>query len=250
MAAGTSDWFRIAFDTFRDRRTAFRFEVNPGGVKRDAIITGNYFEGGFTGNDGELAWDAVWDAVTKVDAMGWTVELRIPFSQLRFPDMPAVSGGGAIGEGGIAFGYDQTWGVQFETITMARQELAMFAFTPKSAYGGVSAFGALEGIRTLPSRHSLEVIPYVLGQASFNPPTATSLKPAHDHDFKAGLDARYRITSNLMLTAALNPDFGQVEVDPAIINLTAFETKLGEKRPFFVEGANNFRLAASLRSFY
>jgi hypothetical protein len=250
MDASSSDWFRIALDTFRDRRTAMRFEVNPGGVKRDAIITGNYFEGSFSGNDGELAWDAVWDAATSVDDKGWTAEMRIPFSQLRFAKVDAPVAGIENGEGGVEFGAEQTWGVQFETVNLARQELAMFAYTPKSSYGGVSAFGDLEGLRTVPSSHSLELMPFVLGRAAFAADDSHPLKPSRDYEFQGGIDARYKITSNLTLTAALNPDFGQVEVDPAVINLTAFETRLEEKRPFFVEGAGNFRLATSLRSFY
>ena len=247
----SSDWFQISLDTFRDRRNAVRFAVNPGGVKRDATISGDYFGGGggFAGVDGELAWDAVWDVATSIDRDGWTAEFRIPFSQLRFAKPKPAAADGERGED-LGQGTEQIWGVQFETINAGRQELAMFAFTPKSAMGGVAAFGNLEGLRLTASNKSLELIPYVLAQGRFDSTGRSPLSPERDYDFKAGLDARYRITSNLTLTAALNPDFGQVEVDPAVINLTAFETRLEEKRPFFIEGSGNFKIAPSLRSFY
>ena len=147
-------------------------------------------------------------------------------------------------------GAEQTWGVQFETINASRQELAMFAFTPKADLGGVSAFGHLEGLRVTRSNKAWELVPYVLGQGNFDATGLSPLTPKRDYAFKAGIDARYRITSNLTLTAAINPDFGQVEVDPAVINLTAFETRLEEKRPFFIEGSGYFRIAPALRSFY
>ncbi len=251
MDFSSSDWFQVSLDTFTDRRNAVRFSVNPGGVKRDAIITGDYFGtgGAFTGADGELAWDAVWDATTSIDAHGWTAELRIPFSQLRFAkaaDAPAPTEPGEE----LGRGTPQTWGVQFETINAQRQELAMFAFTPKKDLGGVSAFGNLEGLRVTQSTKAWELVPYVLGQGSFDSTGLSPLTPERDYDFKAGIDARYRITSNLTLTAAINPDFGQVEVDPAVINLTAFETRLEERRPFFIEGSSYFRIAPALRSFY
>lgn len=251
MDFSSSDWFQVSLDTFTDRRNAVRFSVNPGGVKRDAIVTGDYFGTGgpFTGADGELAWDAVWDAVTSIDAHGWTAELRIPFSQLRFAKAAEAPVQGEPDEE-PSRGVEQTWGVQFETIDARRQELAMFAYTPKADLGGVSTFGNLEGLRVRPSTKSWELVPYVLGQGSFDATGLSPLTPKRDYDFKAGIDARYRITSNLTLTAAINPDFGQVEVDPAVINLTAFETRLEERRPFFIEGSSYFRIAPALRSFY
>jgi hypothetical protein len=255
MGLTSSDWFQVSLDTFRNRRNAVRFGVNPGGVKRDATINGDYFQsGGVAGNDGELAWDAVWDAATSVDDRGWTAELRIPFSQLRFAQVEQSKptdvdeGERLLGPDLPATAEEQIWGIQFETLSARRQELAMFAYTSRSEPGGVSSFGDLHGLRDLRSSKPLELIPYVLGQATFDASDSNPLTPKRDHELKAGLDARYRITSNLTLTATLNPDFGQVEVDPAIINLTAFETRLDEKRPFFVEGSSTFRLAPSITS--
>jgi hypothetical protein len=222
MDASSSDWFRVSLDSFYDRRTAFRFDVNPAGVRRDSAISGG-------SGDGDLAWDAVWDAAATVDDAGWTAEMRLPFSQLRFSDA-----------------LDQVWGLQIERLIDRRQELSLFSFTPKSEQGGVPAFGDLTGLRGIRPGRRLELLPYVLSQGSFS---ATPSNPfVGDNDFlgNAGLDARYRLTSNLTLTATANPDFGQVEVDPAVINLTAFETRFEERRPFFVEGASSFRFGGSV----
>jgi hypothetical protein len=263
MVLVPSDWFRISLDTFRDRRSAMRFDVNPGGVQRDALISGDPFqETGlgrdtgsyrFAGDDGEVGWDAVWDAATSVDEKGWTVEVRIPLSQLRFandkPGLPPGAGKllNSFSDGSLPE-VDRGWGVQFEVIDAQRQELSMFSYRSKKEPGGVAAFARLDGLHNLQARRPLELIPYVVSQGTFDSATTNRLKKSEEYEFKGGLDLRYRLTSNLTLAAALNPDFGQVEVDPAVINLTSFETKLEERRPFFLEGVDIFGLAPSLRS--
>ena len=226
MATTSSDWFRVSLDSYYDRRTAFRFEVNPAGVRRDSAISGG---GGNAGADGDLAWDAVWDAAAATDEEGWTAEMRLPFSQLRF-----------------AAADEQVWGLQLERLIDRRQELSMFAFSPKSEQGGVPSFGDLTGLRGLRPGRKLELLPYLLSQGTFQPASANPFASERSVDGAAGLDARYRITSNLTLTATANPDFGQVEVDPAVINLTAFETRFEERRPFFVEGASSFRFGGTV----
>lgn len=233
MALSASDWFRVSFDSYYDRTTAYRFDVNPSGVRRDGILGaggggGGFGGSGFTGPDGDLAWDAVWDAETTVDANGWTAELRIPLSQLRF-----VPGG-------------QTWGLQLERIIDRRQELSIFSFTRKSEPGGVAAFGQLTGLSGLGTGRRLEFMPYVVSGVDFVEAGDNPLRSDRDSHASVGLDARYGITSNLTLTTTVNPDFGQVEVDPAVINLTAFETRYQELRPFFVEGSGSFRFAGAL----
>jgi hypothetical protein len=224
MPMSGSDWFRVSFDSLHDRRTAFRFDVNPSGVRRDAVLTG-----GSTSGDGDLAWDGVWDASTTLDSDGWTVEMRIPFSQLHFTSAAT-----------------QTWGLQLERLIDRQQEVAMFAFSPKSEQGGVPSFGTLNGLEGIRPGRRLELMPYVLTQGRFNAAGTHPFAGDTDMDANGGLDARYRITSNLTLAATANPDFGQVEVDPAVINLTAFETRYDEKRPFFVEGANSFRFGGTV----
>ena len=224
MALTGSDWVRISLDSFHDRLTAFRFDVNPSGVRRDAALTG-----GSTTGDGDLAWDSVWDAAATVDRDGWTAEVRIPFSQLRFASTD-----------------DQVWGLQLERIIDRRQETSMFSFTPKSEQGGVSAFGTLTGFQGIRAGRRLEVLPYLLTEGRFAETRTNPFVGNRDLLANAGLDARYRVTSNLTLAATARPDFGQVEVDPAIINLTAFETRFDEKRPFFVEGASSFRFGGTV----
>jgi hypothetical protein len=229
MALSSSDWFRVSIDSHFDRRTAYRFDVNPSGVRRDGVLGGGGGGGGgFTGSDGDLAWDAVWDARTSVDDEGWSAELRIPFSQLRF-----VQGAG-------------TWGIQFERVIDRRQELALFSFTGKAEPGGVPAFGQLTGLSGLRQGRRLEVIPYLLAKGDFVEAGDNPFRRDREGHASAGLDARYAMTSNLTLTTTVNPDFGQVEVDPAVINLSAFETRYQELRPFFVEGAGSFRFAGAL----
>jgi hypothetical protein len=221
MAQTSSDWFIVSLDSFYDRRTAFCFEVNPSGVRRDSVISGR-------SDSGDLAWDAVWDAATSVDAGGWSAEIRVPFSQLGFA--PAD---------------EQIWGLQLERVINRRQEQATFSFTPKSEQSGVPAYGDLTGLRGVRPGRRLELLPYAVGNSRV---AGAPGSPTGNREFatNAGVDARYRLTSNLTLNATANPDFGQVEVDPAVINLSAFETRFQERRPFFVEGANAFRFGGAV----
>ena len=211
-----SDWIHVIVDSYHDRRTAFRFTVNPKGVKKDV----------YTSNDGDedANWDAIWDVATRVDSLGWVAEFRIPLSQLRF---------------GSAAGQDRTWGFQVMRDVARRNERDSWSpWTPQSP-GFVSLFGDLAGLADVPSPRRLEVVPYVSTKLTRAPGDAanpffrsTDTKPS------AGADVKYGLPAGLTLTATVNPDFGQVEVDPSIINLSAFETSFPEKRPFFLEGSD------------
>lgn len=215
-ATGTySDWFTVMLDSDLDRRSAFTFAVSPRGVRRDGITT----EAGRT----DLTWDAVWEARTAVDSLGWTAELAIPLSQLRFS--PGQT----------------TWGVNFSREVARRDELAYWVALLPNQPGFVSRFGALEGVSGVGSAGRLELEPYTLSRVTRAPGDARNPFYAHNDVFaSAGLDLRYRLTSNLTLTGTVNPDFGQVEADPAVVNLTAFETFLPERRSFFVQGSDIF----------
>ena len=219
--AQDSDWFTVAMDTHHDHQNAYQFSLNPAGVKRDEI--GN---GGFRGDD---SWDAVWDGTASVDAEGWSVEIRVPFSQLRFSSEPV-----------------QTWGIQFTRSINRLQETSVFVFTPRRERGGVARFGHLSGLNDLETGKRLEVVPYALGRGLFVQGTAGDpFRDASEFQRGTGLDALYRVTTSMTLTGTVNPDFGQVEVDPAVINLSAFETSFQENRPFFVEGGNLFRFGSA-----
>ncbi len=226
-----SDFFVVLFDSYHDHQTAYRFATNPSGMKRDEIQSGRRFGGSFHGfGGGDQSWDPIWEVATSITDDGWFAEIRIPFSQLRFsPDE------------------DQTWGIQLERAIVRRKERAVFSFTPKLDRGGVARYGHLSGIRGVGGGKKLELLPYVGISAEYIEQTPNTdvtfsnpFRSGSDYFSRTGLDLKYRLGSNLTLDATVNPDFGQVEVDPAVINLTAFETRLQERRPFFVEGAEIF----------
>ncbi len=219
-----SDVFLLLLDSYHDHETAYRFWTNPSGVKGDAIVTGN------SAGQGDSSWDPVWDVATEVGDSGWSVELRIPFSQLRFrPD----------GE--------QVWGIQLERNITRTRENATFPFTPLLERAGVSRFAHLDRIGGIEGGRRLELLPYAVAQGEYlqlDRPGGVDFQNPYrtgsDHFGNAGLDLKYRVGTNVTLDAAFNPDFGQVELDPSVINLTAFETRYQERRPFFVEGADIF----------
>lgn len=221
---GDSDRFVLLLDSYHDHETAYRFWTNPSGVKGDAIVTGNRTGGG------DSSWDPVWELATRVTDKGWVAEMRIPFSQLRF-DREEL----------------QIWGIQVERDIHRNQEHTTFPFTPRLERAGVSRFAHLEGMEAIDSGRQLELLPYVVARGEYlqltQPPGVAFRNPYRsgaDHFGDAGVDLKYRIASNVTLDATVNPDFGQVELDPSVINLTAFETRYAERRPFFVEGADIF----------
>jgi hypothetical protein len=239
-----SDWLSIAIDSYHDHLSAFRFSVNPAGVRREEVFTSSGRTVSSTsavvtdrGGLVDASWDPVWSAVTSVTDTGWVAEIRIPFSQLRFSTADV-----------------QTWGFQVERRIARRQELAMFAFRPKDQPSGVPHYGHLHGVSGVRASRRLEVLPYSSGRLYTRPLAARAPSVDFDDPFRsradlsarAGADVKYRVTSNFTLDATLNPDFGQVELDPAVVNLTAFETQFAEKRPFFVEGAEILRFGTSI----
>src|SRR5688572_8419847 len=212
-----SDWAHLIIDSYHDRRTAFRFTVNPLGVKKDVYTSND--------NQEDLNWDAVWDVATRVDSAGWVAEYRIPLSQLRF--------GNQSGE--------RVWGFQVQRDIARRQERDTWNAWVPDGRGFVSRFGDLTGLVDIPTPQRLEFVPYAstrVTRAPGNPANLffdkTDLSPA------VGADFRYGLPKGLTLTATVNPDFGQVEVDPSVVNLSAFETFFPEKRPFFLEGSDVF----------
>jgi hypothetical protein len=212
-----SDWIRIVVDSYYDRRSAYEFGVNPVGVKTDRY----YF------NDGQSddSWDAVWDVQVEKDADGWRAEFRIPFSQLRFNN----TSGGPVG-----FSILREVGRLAETST--------WPLLSRSANGFVSQFGELRGLKMSGAPKRFELMPYSVGKVDTRPVDVSDpLNETIDPGGTVGLDLKYAVTPGLTLTATANPDFGQVEADPAVVNLDAFETFFPERRPFFVEGSGTFR---------
>ena len=218
---GYSDWAQVMFDSYHDRRTAWRFAVNPAGVQKDVL---EYDDG----NGEDVSWDAVWEAAARIDSLGWTAEFRIPFSQLRF-NVPRQ------GEPPME------WGVDFIRDDASKNERDYWAPIPPAGPGFVSWFGDLMGLRDVPAPQRLELLPYTLGSDTRAPGDGADpfFRP-NDMSAKLGADIKYGLTANLTLTGALNPDFGQVEADPSVVNLTAFETFFPEQRPLFLEGEQFF----------
>ena len=223
-----SDWFTVTFDSYHDHLTAFRFGVNPSGVRRDGRVSGG-------DDDDDSSWDPIWEAAATHDADGWTAEMRIPLSQLRFRETD-----------------EQTWGIQLVREIARNNEESWFAFTPKRERAGVARYGHLTGMRGLVPRGRLELLPYIVTRARFNTPArdddvtfGNPYRDGSEQTAELGLDLKYRVASNITLAATVNPDFGQVEVDPAVVNLTAFETRFEERRPFFIEGAEIFSFSGA-----
>src|SRR5690349_24352574 len=213
-----SDYLEVIFDTYHDHIGRLFFQVNPSGVKYDA----NGLGGG-----GDPSWDPVWEVKTAIDSLGWTAEMRIPFSQLRFRSTKD----------------EQTLGLQIWRQENRLNELSQWAFWKLNETGGPSKFGHLHGLVIASAPGRAELLPYVVGRSSNVPDTAGDpFATPHAMDGRIGFDGRVLLASNLTLNATVNPDFGQVEVDPAVVNLTDFETFLDERRPFFVEGAGYFGL--------
>ncbi len=209
-----SDWFTFAVDPAYDRRTGYEFSVNPAGSIRDLTLSNDVNE--------DETWDAVWEWKAQVNDKGWTVEIQIPFNQLRFPKRA-----------------ESIWGVNFTRKIIRKQERVSFVWIPKEEIAYVSRFARLEGIDAIrPGRH-VELLPYTVAQAQFNQPeTGNPFQTGQKYQGNLGFDLKVGIKSNLTLDATVNPDFGQVEVDPAVVNLSAYETYYEEKRPFFIEGAD------------
>jgi hypothetical protein len=220
-----SDWVFVAFDSYLDRRTAFVFGVNPRSVKFDMMV--------YDDNQETVSWDAIWDVATSVDSLGWTAEFRIPLSQLRF------SGG--------SNGGDRVWGVQFRRLVARTGESSFWAPMPRDAPGLVSQFGDLHGLRGIDPPRNIELLPYAVSRLTRAPEqVGNPFYRRNSTGLDFGGDLKYGVTTDLTLNATVNPDFGQVEADPSVVNLTAFETFLPEKRPFFVEGANIFNFGIGL----
>lgn len=225
---GYSDRFFVFFDSYDDDRTAFGFGVTPAGSRFDAFYS--------DGTNEDTDWDAVWQAETRVDSSGWTVEMRIPLSQLQFDPVPADE--------------SATWGLNFLRDIARYDERVVWSPLNPEAAQLVSRFGALHGLQGLPSTSNLEIEPYVTARATRDAVTPENpFSEATAWTTAVGGDVEYSLTPNLSLHATINPTFGQVEADPSKVNLSAYETFFPEKRPFFVEGADLFSVQGP-RLFY
>jgi hypothetical protein len=210
-----SDQVKIVVDAYHDGRTAFQFCLNPAGVKRDYYV--------YNDGDEDPTWDGVWDGAARVDSAGWVAEFRIPFSQLRFANAPA-----------------HTFGLLVVRDVARTGQRISWPLFRRDRQGYVSQAGALAGIDGLVPPRRIEVAPYVVAKSFTQARTGGAAGFRQPQQLALGADAKIGLASNLTLDATVNPDFGQVEADPAVLNLSAFEQFFEERRPFFLEGAGTF----------
>jgi hypothetical protein len=216
------DLVGIIIDSFHDLRTGFLFGVSSAGVKYDQMFTND------SGN-GDSSWDPNWWVKTSMNKEGWVAEMKIPFSQVRFDKNSA----------GV-------WGLDIARILYRKNETTFWQHIPKEAPGMVHLFGELKGLDQIKPRKIFDVTPYGVARTE-------TFKAVPENPFQAsgrlsklngGIDAKIGVTNNMTMDLTINPDFGQVEADPSVVNLSAYETFFTEKRPFFIEGNNitNFGL--------
>ena len=211
------DWVSVVFDSFHDLRSAFSFTLTAAGVKGDKIITLN-------GQNEDLTWNPIWYAKSAITTEGWTAEMKIPLSQLRFSDVE-----------------DLTWGFQVIRKYFQNDEIDVWQRIPIDASGWISEFGKLEGLEDLKPQKQFEIQPFlVTSLETFKKEVDNPFRDFHKRAINAGIDGKIGITNDLTLDFTINPDFGQVEADPAAIALDGFQLFFTEQRPFFVENKSIF----------
>ncbi len=211
-----SDQLTVFLSPYNDKRSGNYFGITAAGTLKDGVLYNDEWD--------DITWDGVWEGKVRIDKESWTAEMKIPFSQLKFKSS------------GI-----QSWGIDFKRDIARKHERDYLVYIPKTESGFVSHFAELQGIRNIKPSDRLEILPYITSKASY---LGHALNDPFNNgsQYSAGLggDLKYGLGSNLTLNATINPDFGQVEIDPAVINLSDVETFFDEKRPFFVEGFNIF----------
>lgn len=216
------DWVEVNLDSYNDKRTAFSFTSSVSGVKGDEFVTDD-------GNNWDPSWNPIWHLKTNIDSLGWTAEVAIPFSQIRYAERDV-----------------QEWGMQVTRRDFRNESRSSWQYIPSNAGYWVSGFGVLNGITGIEKQNQLEIQPYVLSQADFyEEQDGNPFADGSDLSLSAGLDGKFGVTSDLTLDFTINPDFGQVESDPSAITLDGFEIFFEEKRPFFIENRNLFQTPVS-----
>ncbi len=211
------DWVEINLDSYHDKRTGFSFTITAAGVKGDEFISDN-------GNNWDGSWNPIWYTATNIDEEGWTAEVKIPLSQLKFGKSK-----------------EQIWGLQVNRRFFRKEERSVWQRIPQDAPGWVSEFGELHGLIDIEPQKQLEIQPFAVTQYdTFPAEDGNPFRDGDDFKLNGGLDAKIGITNDLTMDLTVNPDFGQVEADPAAIALDGFQIFFREQRPFFVENKNIF----------
>lgn len=235
-----ADWFMVSIDSYFNRRTAYTFAVNAAGVQLDGqqddnkkLSTRDMDPSLPTGLD--ASWDAIWFSDVRITYDSWVAEIRIPYSMLRYSKLEL-----------------QTWGFHFRHRIPRMGEISEWPYIPRSERSNlVSGYGQATGIRGIAPRRNIQIKPYLLSGLDFYEKADDPGKTDYNLKHGIGGDIKVGLGPNIMFDATISPDFGQVEADPAVLNLTAFETFFAEKRPFFLEGADIFKFGiGNSRLFY
>ncbi|MBS1743556.1 MAG: carbohydrate binding family 9 domain-containing protein [Bacteroidetes bacterium] len=211
------DWIEVNIDSYHDLRTAFSFTLSVSGVRGDEFVSNN-------GNNWDDNWNPIWFAKTHINKTGWTAEVKIPLSQLRYNNDP-----------------EKIWGIQFTRRIFRKEERSIWQFIPQGSGVWVSSFGELHGLKNIPLHRQIEIAPYLTTQVdAYRKEPGNPFAKGTDAKVSAGLDGKVAITNDLIMDFTINPDFGQVEADPSQVRIDGFQTYLDEKRPFFIESNNIF----------
>jgi len=222
--------FGVAFDTYKDKQNAFQFIVTSANVQSDVRISATFqqsTDGGTTNNFGQpgfdYSWDAVWDSRTSIVEDGWIAELMIPYSALRFAKKDM-----------------QDWGVNFSRFIRRENETSYWNTVDPNASGFVNQFGNLDGLQNLQPPLRLSFLPYISTGYRDVPTNSGTI---HNFLHSGGMDVKYGINESFTMDMTLIPDFGQVQSDNVILNLSPFEQQYAENRPFFTEGTEMYNKA-------
>ncbi|MEL6718519.1 MAG: DUF5916 domain-containing protein [Bacteroidota bacterium] len=211
------DWIEVNIDSYFDKRTAFSFTLSAAGVRGDEFISND-------GSNWDESWNPIWNGKSNIDDQGWTAEMRIPLSQLRYGNKE-----------------EQVWGIQSTRRFFRNEERSSWQPVSQNAGAWVSKFGELHGLKGLKPQKQIEIQPYAVGQAaSFEKVEGNPFADGSDYKLTAGVDGKIGVTSDFVLDFTINPDFGQVEADPSVVVLDGFQVFFREQRPFFVENRNIF----------
>ncbi len=211
------DWIEINIDSYHDLRTAFSFTLSVSGVRGDEFVSNN-------GNNWDVSWNPIWYSKTNVNDKGWTAEIKIPLSQLRYGNEP-----------------EKVWGFQVTRRYFRKEERSTWQYIPQNSGVWVSGFGELHGLNNIPTHRQVEIAPYVTTQASkYKKEVGNPFAKGFDTKVTAGLDGKVAVTNDLIVDFTVNPDFGQVEADPSQVRIDGFQNFFAEQRPFFIESRNIF----------
>lgn len=212
------DFVEINIDSYHDFRTAFSFTTSVSGVRGDEFVSNN-------GNNWDASWNPIWFAKTAVNKNGWTAEIKIPLSQLRYGNEK-----------------EKVWGIQVMRRIFRKEERSTWQYIPQKSGVWVSGFGELHGLNNIPFHRQVEIAPYVTAQAAtFKKEPGNPFADGSDLKLTGGVDGKVAVTNDLILDYSINPDFGQVEADPSQVRIDGFQNFFGEQRPFFIESRNIFQ---------